>query len=78
MKKLRVGVVGTGYLGKFHAEKYARMDDVELVGVVDIDKSQAEDVAGEFNTKAYSHHQYLFGKVDATRFYWTRGHPLGR
>ena len=65
MKKLRVGVVGTGYLGRFHAEKYARMDDVELVGVVDIDKSQAEDVAGKFNTKAYSQHQYLFGKIDA-------------
>ena len=65
MKKLRVGVVGAGYLGRFHAEKYARMDDVELVGVVDIDKSRAEDVAGKFNTKAYSHHQYLFGKVDA-------------
>lgn len=30
--KLRVGVVGVGYLGKFHAEKYARMPDVELVG----------------------------------------------
>ena len=65
MKKLRVGVVGAGYLGRFHAEKYARMDDVELIGVVDINKSQAEEVAGRFNTKAYSNHQYLFGKVDA-------------
>ena len=33
MKKLRVGVIGVGYLGQFHAEKYARMNDVELVGV---------------------------------------------
>jgi predicted dehydrogenase len=65
MKKLRVGVVGAGYLGRFHTEKYARMDDVELVGVVDIDKSQAEEVAGRFNTKAYLHHKHLFGKVDA-------------
>jgi predicted dehydrogenase len=65
MKKLRVGVVGAGYLGRFHAEKYARMNDVELVGVVDIDKSQVEEVAGRFNTKAYLHHKYLFGKVDA-------------
>jgi predicted dehydrogenase len=31
-KKLRVGVIGAGYLGKFHAEKYARMDNVDLVG----------------------------------------------
>jgi len=65
MKKLRVGVVGSGYLGRYHAEKYARMDDIELVGVVDIDKSKAEEVAGRFNTKAYLHHKYLFGKVDA-------------
>jgi predicted dehydrogenase len=65
MKKLRVGVVGAGYLGRFHAEKYARMDDVELVGVVDIDKSQAREIAGRFNTKAYLHHKHLFGKVDA-------------
>jgi predicted dehydrogenase len=65
MKKLRVGVVGAGYLGRFHAEKYARMDDVELIGVVDIDKSQAEEVAQRFNTKAYLNHQHLFGKVDA-------------
>jgi predicted dehydrogenase len=65
MKKLHVGVVGVGYLGSFHAEKYARMDDVELVGVVDVDKSQAEKIAGRFNTKAYLHHKYLFGKVDA-------------
>ncbi|MGD9333818.1 MAG: Gfo/Idh/MocA family oxidoreductase, partial [Desulfobacterales bacterium] len=27
--------------------------------------SQAEDVAGRFNTKAYSHHEYIFGTVDA-------------
>lgn len=65
MKKLRVGVVGAGYLGRFHAEKYARMDDVELIGVVDIDKSRAEEVAGRFNTKAYFLHKYLFGKIDA-------------
>ena len=65
MKKLRVGVVGAGYLGRFHTEKYARMDDVELVGVVDIDKSLSEEVAGRFNTKAYLRHEHLFGKVDA-------------
>ena len=47
MKKLRVGVVGAGYLGKFHAEKYAQMDNVDLVGVVDINKSKAEDVAAK-------------------------------
>jgi predicted dehydrogenase len=65
MKKLRVGVVGVGYLGQFHAEKYARMTDVELVGIVDINKSRAESVAQKVNTTAYTEHQALFGKVDA-------------
>ena len=64
-KKLRVGVIGTGYLGKFHAEKYARMDDVELVGVVDIDRSQAENIAEECCTRAFTKHTDILGKVDA-------------
>ena len=65
MKKLRVGVIGVGYLGQFHAEKYARMNDVDLVGVVDIDKNRAETVAEMVNTKAYIDHKALFGNVDA-------------
>ncbi len=64
-KKLKVGVIGAGYLGKFHAEKYARMDNVDLVGIVDKNKSLAENVAGNYNTKAYIDHKELFGKVDA-------------
>jgi len=65
MKKIRIGVIGAGYLGKFHAEKYAAMDAVDLVGVVDIDPSQAEAVAGKCRTTAYPAYQHLFGKVDA-------------
>jgi len=65
MKKLRVGVIGVGYLGQFHAEKYARMNDVELVGVVDSDKNRAEAIAEKVDTKAYIDHKALFGNVDA-------------
>ena len=65
MKKIRVGVVGVGYLGKFHAEKYAQMEDVELVGVVDINSSKAEEIARHFDTQAYTRHAQLFGNEDA-------------
>ncbi len=65
MKHLRVGVVGVGYLGEFHAEKYSRMDDVDLVGVVDVDERRAEDVARKLNTTAYLNHKDLYGKADA-------------
>jgi predicted dehydrogenase len=63
--KLRVGVVGTGYLGKFHAEKYARMPDVELVGVADIDAEQVRKVANQFDTEALTDYRRMLEKVDA-------------
>lgn len=65
MQKTRVAVVGVGYLGKFHAEKYARMPDAELVGVVDIDENLSKQVAAENQTAAFSDYRELFGKVDA-------------
>jgi predicted dehydrogenase len=65
MKKLRVGVVGAGYLGKFHAEKYSQMDNVELVGIVDKNRAAAEGVSKKFGTRAYFNHRDLIGKVDA-------------
>ena len=45
MTKLRVGVVGVGYLGRFHAEKYAAFPDVELVGIVDPDLPRIGQIA---------------------------------
>ncbi len=62
---MRVGVIGVGYLGKFHAEKYARMKDVELVGVVDIVPELASSIAQKHGTKAYSDYRDLIGNVDA-------------
>ena len=65
MQKLRIGVVGVGYLGKFHAQKYYHMPDVELVGVVDTDVDHGSTVANENQTTYFPNHQALFGKVDA-------------
>ncbi|MGD8960316.1 MAG: Gfo/Idh/MocA family oxidoreductase, partial [Desulfobacteraceae bacterium] len=65
MAKLRVGVVGVGYLGEFHAEKYAAMSDVELVGVVDRNLTRAREVAARLGTRAFGSHRELLGKVDA-------------
>ena len=63
--KLRVGVVGVGYLGKFHAEKYARMPDVELVGVADQRREQADEIARKFDTQAFYDHKELIDRLDA-------------
>ena len=80
--KLRVGVVGVGYLGRFHALIYSRMPEVELVGVVDIDPEVARRVAGESGCQAFEQTSDLLGKVDAvsvvvpTSFHLQEARPL--
>ncbi|MFP4032659.1 MAG: Gfo/Idh/MocA family oxidoreductase, partial [Desulfococcaceae bacterium] len=64
-RPLRVGVVGVGYLGRFHAQKYARMSDVQLVGVADADPERAKTVAAEVETEPFTDYRAFFGKVDA-------------
>lgn len=61
---LRAGVIGVGYLGAFHAEKYANLAGVELVAVVDIDAGRVDAVAQRFGVEALTDHRQLFGKVD--------------
>jgi predicted dehydrogenase len=53
-EKIKAAVVGTGYLGRFHAQKYAAMADVDLVGVVDVDRARAETVAAETGCRAFT------------------------
>jgi predicted dehydrogenase len=63
--RLRVGVVGAGYLGRFHAKIYAAMPDVDLVGVVDVDADTARTVAEQSGCAAYTDAAELLGRVDA-------------
>jgi len=65
MKKIRVAVIGVGYLGQFHAEKFASLPDAELVGVVDTDKERAEAVAAKVGCPAFTDYCELLGRVDA-------------
>jgi predicted dehydrogenase len=65
VKKIKVGVVGVGYFGQFHAEKYAKIEDVALVGVVDADASRAKEIAKRYRTQPFFHYADLFQKVQA-------------
>jgi predicted dehydrogenase len=65
VKKLKVGVVGVGYFGQFHAEKYSKIKEVELVGVVDADPSRVREMAKRYRTQPFEHHFDLFKKVQA-------------
>jgi predicted dehydrogenase len=65
MKKLRAAVVGVGYLGRFHAQKYRALDEVELVGVCDLDAAAGRAVADSVATRYYSDYRELAKLVDA-------------
>jgi predicted dehydrogenase len=61
----KVAVIGVGHLGKQHARIYSEMEGIELVGVVDINKSRSEEVAMTYHTQAYTDYRDIFDKVDA-------------
>jgi DUF1009 family protein/predicted dehydrogenase len=62
---LRVGIVGVGYLGRFHAQKYARLTEADLVAVVDVNEEQARKVARDVQAVPLTNYRDLLGKVDA-------------
>jgi len=64
-EQLRVGVIGVGYLGRFHALIYSRLPGVDLVGVADLNAARAAEVAAEAGCIGYADPLALLGQVDA-------------
>jgi len=64
MRTLRAGVVGVGYLGRFHAQKYAALENVDLIGVADVSRERADEVAAEVGTASYTDYRELLRQVD--------------
>jgi predicted dehydrogenase len=65
MQKVRTAVVGVGYLGRFHAQKYASLPAVELVAVVDPSAGNREQVAAETGCRAVADYRDILGEIDA-------------
>lgn len=65
MKNIKCAVIGTGYLGRFHAQKYQMLPNAELIGVCDINADACQAVATELQVPAYLDYTQLFGTVEA-------------
>ena len=65
MSRVRAAVIGVGYLGRFHAQKFASMDDVDLAAVMDIDPERAREVAREVGSRACASYDELPDDLDA-------------
>jgi predicted dehydrogenase len=51
-------------MGQYHILAYAELWDVELVGIADADSEKAQRLASQYDTRAFSDHRDLIGKVD--------------
>jgi predicted dehydrogenase len=65
MTRLRCAVVGAGYLGRFHAQKYAGLPDCELVGIADPSAEARARLGTELGVACVADHRELLGRVDA-------------
>lgn len=80
MRPIRVGVIGVGYLGRYHAQKYARSAHAELIGVCDLDETAGRSVADETGTAFVADYRELGRGVDAVSIAASTGahHALSR
>ncbi|MGC8521192.1 MAG: Gfo/Idh/MocA family protein [Steroidobacteraceae bacterium] len=65
MEQIKAAVIGVGYLGRFHAQKYAQSPRCRLEAVVDERPEAREQVAAEVGTRALADYRELLGKVQA-------------
>ena len=65
MSEIRTAVIGVGYLGKFHAQKYSELKNSKLLAVVDKEFNNAQKIAKELGCEAHSDYHDLLGHVDA-------------
>jgi len=63
--RLRVGVIGVGSLGQWHARIYSELADTDLVGVYDADGARAKAVAERYRTQAFTSMDALAAAVEA-------------
>ena len=65
MNNLKVGVVGTGHLGKLHVKMFKHNKNCELIGVYDKNFIQSKAAASEYSVAEFEDLNDLLNKVDA-------------
>ena len=64
MGNLRAAVIGVGYLGNFHAQKYSQIEGVDLHAVVDTDPDRGREVAVKHGVFAVADFREIIDDID--------------
>jgi predicted dehydrogenase len=65
MSKLRIGIIGTGHLGKFHVKMLKQIDNCDVAGIYDSDPEAAKVAGDEFKVKSVSTLDELINSAEA-------------
>ena len=65
MNTIRIGLLGTGHLGKIHLKLLKQIPAFELVGFFDLNAETREKVSAEFDVPAFDNLDALISQVDA-------------
>ena len=65
MDKVRVGIIGVGYLGTQHARILSYLEEAELKGVADIDFKKAVEIGNRHGVQYYENYQDMLDEIDA-------------
>ncbi|NWF89710.1 MAG: Gfo/Idh/MocA family oxidoreductase [Ignavibacteriaceae bacterium] len=66
MEKLKIGVIGTGHLGKLHVKMFKQIPECEVVGIYDNNIQTAKEVSQEFNVKMFENLENLLKEIQAS------------
>ncbi len=65
MDKVRVGIIGVGYLGVQHARILSYLEEAELIGVADIDFKKAMQIGNRHGVQYYENYENMLDEIDA-------------
>ncbi len=65
MDKVKVGIIGVGYLGTQHARILSYLEKAELIGVADIDFKKAMVIGNRHGVKYYDNYENMLDEIDA-------------
>lgn len=65
MDKVRVGIIGVGYLGTQHARILSYLENAELKGVADVDFKKALQIGNRHGVPYYERYEEMLDEIDA-------------
>lgn len=64
-RRIRIGVVGVGHLGRHHVRLLAENPLAELCGIADVNQENREKTSAQYGVEGFSNYEDLLGRVDA-------------